>query len=145
MNRLALVVAVGCVGSLLPTSTARAGDEGWAAFGGFVGGVLVNEVSHHLHHRSHSRSAYGRPAVVHPAPVVVQPAPVVVHAAPPPPSGHWETRAQQYWVPGQWVTQHTPCGYQTVWQPGYYATRHTRVWVEHGGCAPRPRARGRYR
>lgn len=117
--------------SLVP---AHAGDEGWAALGGFIGGALLNEVVHHRGKRSvgryappvHSGGCAPSRTTRHPAP----PPAHYAHAAPAP-RGHWEARTQKVWVPGRYIHQATPCGgYQKVWQSGYWDKRTQRVWVE---------------
>lgn len=136
---------------------AHAGDEGWAAFGGFVGGYLVNEFSHHAHarkggyrHRApttcssgYRRASYARPVAYAPA-VVARP--VHIAPAPPPaPCGHWETRKEKYWVQGGYATRNTPCGPRTEWHEGHWATREQRVWVEDTGYGIAPPHQGRDR
>ena len=153
-------ICAALIGLACQPDQARAGDEGWAAFGGFVGGYLVNEFTHHNHARKgnrHRSSSYSKASCPSPAyaspygashatvqPVVVQPVATYVVTPPPAPCGRWETRSERYWVPGQWATQNTACGPRQAWHEGHWATRNTRVWIQDTGYGTAPPPRGRH-
>jgi hypothetical protein len=74
------------------------------------------------------------------------------YCPPPAPAGHWETRVERVWVPGNvrkvWVqpcyeTRYDHCGrpyqvqvrggyWDTIQEQGCWENRETRVWVAHG-------------
>ena len=123
MKAITLACCILGIAFAMPPQKAQAGDEGWAALGGFVVGGLFQHYAHGSHHRHHYRAP--RTCYVPPAP-----------ACPPPrvtcqPTGHYETRTVKTWVPGTWIYETLPCGtVQKVWQPGYYQTEKVRVWVQ---------------
>ena len=99
------------------TPRAEAGDEGWAAFGGVLGGLLLSKTvfSDHGHHRTvrHHREAYRSERA----------------------TGHYEYRREKRWIPGCWVTVRDDCGRSyREWQPGYYKHFEVKVWV--ADCNP---------
>lgn len=161
MKYLTFICAI-TLGLAVQAPQAHAGDEGWAALGGFVAGSLVNEFTHHRHGNSYRQRGYGnsyrsecsaapsyRPARYAPRGrhgsrghgYAVQH--VVTHT-PPAPCGRWEVRKEKYWVPGQYATRNTSCGPRTEWHEGHWATRDRRVWIEDTGNASGPPYRGPY-
>lgn len=95
---------------------AQAGDEGWAALGGFLGGALL------------TRAAQCRSYHASYAPVVTET--VVVHE--PIETGHYEYRTDKEWVPGYWSYVEDRCGrIEKVWHPGRYEYVEVKVWVPH--------------
>lgn len=100
--------------------SACAGDEGWAALGGFLGGVLIGQ----------SASCVPR-TVIH-RDVIVESRPSVC--------GHYEWVEERYWIPGRYVVERDRCGRRTrVWEPGRYAYRKVRVWTDRVHYASRHR------
>ncbi len=103
---------------------ARAGDEGWAALGGFIAGSIVTSIKHQNNYGKgqryrgsyrqcdtyrDSRSSYHKR-----------------------PSGHYEYRSVKTWISGRWIYETDECGYTTrYWKPSHYVYRKTRVWVDH--------------
>ena len=105
-------------------SEARAGDEGWAAFGGFVGGTLLSSFTSSQHRHSSGRHYRSEPSHGHRETVVVER-----------PSGHYEYQTRQVWIEGHYDYERDECGRRIkVWHPGYYKCEEVKVWVEH--CAP---------
>ena len=110
---------------------AKAINKEWSAALGFLGGVLV---ANNCGSRSYESSTVvyreysPPPRVIYERPRYVEPPPVVVRRAP---SGHYEYREQQVWVPGRWDYVETGCNtFRRVWTPGCYRTETVRVWVE---------------
>jgi hypothetical protein len=96
---------------------ARAGDDGWAALGGFLGGALLTEM---FHHAGGSRAAvvYHHEAPHH-------------HVAKR--RGHYRQEYRNVWVPGHYEIRQRRCGGDyRVWIPGYYTQRKVEVWVQDG-------------
>ena len=92
---------------------AWAGDEGWAAFGGFLGGTILANLGHdhHRHHtvrethvvEDHSRS-YD-----------------VVEV-------HYTYVDRRVWHEGSWSYEYDQCGQKIkTWHPGYYTVERIRV------------------
>lgn len=112
----AMVILTG-VGTSLPS---QAGDEGWAALGGFIGGLAVGNSSScrtsvrvyqpQVHYR------YSEPVRVYERERVRRP--------------RYTTVTRSVWVPGGWVHQRDDCGRRyKVWQNGYYETVREQVRV----------------
>jgi hypothetical protein len=130
----------------------RAGDEGWAALGGYLAGSLLGGGSHghgsyrigyhsgghrsgyqkmtcrsgHRYHRApRVRYQYVAPPVRHETVVIEH------HYAPPPvPEGHYEYQERRVWVPGRHSYEYDRCGRRIkVWREGYYTTERVKVWV----------------
>ncbi len=133
-----LILPVLCLS--LGAGRAAAGDEAWAALGGFVGGVITTKVFDH--HRDYHRGH--RTEVI----VVERDRPGKHH-------GHYthghskhgcDNRCDRYerpvryktvrtreWVPGFWEVRYDRCGTRIrTWQPGYYkqATKRVRVDID---------------
>ena len=129
MMMIGLTGAMAVSGSL-PVMAHGCGNWGAAALG-FLGGVIVERSA-----EGH-RGYYGceRPVVVQenycPQPVVVQtyaPQPVYVQQQP---SGHYEYRQEQQWVPGESHFEQIDVNtYRKVSCPGHYVTVQTKVWVQ---------------
>jgi hypothetical protein len=103
------------------------GNEGWAALGGFVGGLIVGN----------SRCA-PPPACYYPPPVVYTPVvverPVIIER--PVETGYYRYEERQVWEPGRWVYERDYCGNRIrTWVPGCYRTVQVKTWVP--GCPPR--------
>ncbi|MEM7395361.1 MAG: hypothetical protein AAF492_23765 [Verrucomicrobiota bacterium] len=102
---------------------AKAGDEGWAALGGFFGGLIVSEISHRGHDRHYghrSRRAYHEPArVVYEEPVRYT----------------YKKVKRKRWVEGYYTHKRLPCGRVVKkWHPGHYETYYERIKVPaYGG------------
>ena len=93
-------------------NSSEARDEGWAALGGLVGGLLISDIQHNRH--SHA-SRVSR-----------------VHHAEPVRRGHYEFREEKSWVPGCWKESIDDCGHVTrYWEEGYNEIRSVKVWVPH--------------
>ena len=111
---------------------ARAGDEAWAAIGGFVAGVITGvaiEDGHHVHHR-HPPAHYGHHKNYgnkgHHGP------PHVSYHRHHGKKGHWEYRKVRVWVPGHWAYSYDSCGSRVrYWESGYYSWQKNKVWVPH--------------
>jgi hypothetical protein len=55
-----------------------------------------------------------------------------VYISEPPPSGHYELREQQSWVPGYWEMVVDRGGRQArIWHEGFYQTQMVKVWVDY--------------
>ena len=109
-----LALAAALIAPLGLIQETHAGDEGWAAFGGFVGGTLISSFtsgrSHHGHHSSHH----------HHETVVVER-----------PSGHYEYQTRKVWIEGHYDYERDRCGRRIkVWHPGHYKYEKVKVWVE---------------
>jgi hypothetical protein len=116
-------IAVVALGVAVASPQAQAGDEGWAAFGGFVGGTILSSfTSGHRsshHHVSSHRSSHGHSSHHH-GRVVEQP------------SGHYEYQTRQVWVPGHYDYERDECGHRIkVWHPGHHKSETVKVWVSH--------------
>ncbi len=99
---------------LASTPKAQAGDDGWAAFGGFLGGVIVSSISHDIKNRHHDRH---REEVVYYD---------LGHNS----YGHYEYRTIKTWVPGCWTYREDHHGRTIkVWVEGYYTYEKERIWV----------------
>jgi hypothetical protein len=120
LTTLSSILAAGALA--LAPKPAMAGNDGLAALGGFVGGVIV-----------------GASIERHPAPVVVAgppacyPAPRVIVAPCPPPSpeGYWKEVTVRTWVPECWATRYDHGRHVRYFVPGHYEFRTDRVWVEY--------------
>ena len=91
---------------------AQAGGEGWAAFGGFLGGVIASGISRDIRNRHHETVVYYEPG----------------HNS----YGHYEYRTFKRWVPGCWTYQEDHHGTPVkVWVEGYFTYEKERVWVRN--------------
>ena len=126
------------------TGRLHAGDEAWAALGGFVAGVITGAViedadhcetglrvavgdrygrwDRYGHHDRYDRrdtwDRYDRRDRHYKQR----------------PSGHWEVRHVKVWVPGGWVVEVNRCGDRIrVWRPGYFDLLPRKVWVPYDG------------
>lgn len=105
-NLLLAVLMMACLG--LPRAV-HAGDEGWAALGGFLGGVLLSQGHHHEHRTVIREKIYHRERVS---------------------QGHYEYQTRRIWHPGRFVHVRRDCGrVRRVWEPGYYQHEKVKVWV----------------
>ena len=128
MKRWPMVLMTAGVMVMSQAEPAQAINKEWSAALGFVGGVLVANNHHYRQQYNNCRTApaYYQP-VVYTAPPC--PPPVIVRESRP--SGHWEYREQQEWVPGSWKYEEIGCNtYRKTWCPGYYRTSTVKVWVE---------------
>jgi hypothetical protein len=134
MKKLGLIGLAAASLAAGPSVTAQAGSDGWAAFGGFLGGLILSDIAYQS-----PRTVY-----VHSAPVVERTVvvrepyrEVIVHQPyrevvvyPPPPV--YEVRTARVWVPGAYRYESDYCGRAIrVWSPGYYTTRHHQVRVDY--------------
>lgn len=107
------------------------GDEGWAALGGFVSGLIAANAGHRQFHAEHYNRGRHRSEIKyerHRGSEVVVSINRSRHVQP----GHYEYRTVRRWVPGHWVYHEDDCGRTTkVWSSGHYAHRTIKVWVEY--------------
>lgn len=98
--------------SMAGSGTAQAGDEGWAALGGFIGGAILSDAfGHHGHHSVETRVIVNEPYYVR----------EVVHHAP-------RYVSRRVWHEGYWSYAHDRCGRRIkTWNPGYYTVEQVRV------------------
>lgn len=128
MKTLGILLAAAVLTGFAPRQ-AQAGDDGWAALGGFIGGLIVHDIFEPHHHttvikETRYRSDY-QPRRNH----------------------HRETHSERYeyrwekkWVPGYYSYEEDSCGYvEKIWHPGYYTRVKVKVLV-----SPRRYARGEY-
>ena len=114
MKKWAATGVLAVVIALAGVDTSRAGDDGWAAFGGFVGGTILAGLTHgYQHHPTH----YSHVTVSHPGVYEVKV------------SGHrYEER--QVWHDGYWSYEYDRCGHRIkTWNPGYYTVEQVQVYA----------------
>lgn len=113
----------------LSAGQVHANDEGLAALGGFVAGIITGAIieDHHGYHHDagvrisvgdrHDRyGSYSR------------------HGQ----RGYWEVRHVRVWIPGRWEFVRNECGQSVrVWRPGHHRMQRTRVWVADRGRSHR--------
>lgn len=99
---------------LVSSATTNAINKEWSAVLGFVGGVVVaNSFDNHPVHRDIIIERQYRPYYAEY------------------PTGHYELRTRQVWVPGEYQYVYGRHGrVQRVWASGYYRIERCRVWVE---------------
>ncbi len=127
-----MMMLVGLTGAMAVAGAmpAQAINKEWSAALGFLGGVLVSDCAHGGW--GGPRERYGpppceRPVYYAPAPVYVQQAPIIVQQ----PSGHYEYREEQQWVPGFWQYQQIDMNtYRKIWVAGHYQPVQVKVWVQ---------------
>lgn len=93
-------------------ATARAGNDGLAAVGGFIGGLIVGTSLDHGHRSGHGHDYHH-------------------HAHP---GGYWKEISVRTWVPGYWTYEGHRHGHRhghgrRYYVEGCYAYRTERVWV----------------
>ncbi len=108
------------------TPKAQAGNDGWAAFGGFLGGVIVSSIGHDIRKHRHNSSCghhggaeirYGRN-----------------YGSSHRSNGHYEYRTIKRWSPGYWEYQERYCDTPIkVWVAGHYDYHKEKVWVRDYG------------
>ena len=130
MNKTISIILATAVILLAYTPKAQAGNDGWAAFGGFLGGVIVSSIGHDIrknrhgsHHGNHSsvEIRYGRN-----------------YGSSHHSNGHYEYRTIKRWAPGYWEYQEDHHGATIkIWMKGHYIYHKEKVWVRdyghHGG------------
>lgn len=124
-----------------PQASAK-NNEGLAALGGFIGGLVVSTAIHDANRRPDYRApapAYcppPAPAYAPPPPPVCEPPREVRYSppyAPPVPRGYWEEVQVKTWVSERWVMSRDRWGRPVrVFQPGYYTYTTDRRWVSCG-------------
>jgi hypothetical protein len=141
MKTFATLLAAGAI-AFAPKPAAAHGNEGIAALGGFVGGVIVGANLNHHRPVVACPPAYAPPprVIVAPYPpprVVVAPCPpprVVVAPCPPPPPpppmGYWREVTVRDWVPGYWTTVQHHGRHERRYVPGHFEYRTERIWVD---------------
>ena len=98
--------------AMMCPSTVKAGDDGWAALGGFLLGGLLLSDSGHAHHEYRT--------VRHERVIVEEPVA----------QGYYTYRTQRVWHPGHHIHRRLACGtLRRVWEPGHYEHRKVKVWV----------------
>lgn len=110
----------------------QAGDDGLAALGGFVAGVITGVIIEDSHDRDRVRvSVYGERG--HRDDRYGHRDYRYGHKSSHGPAGHWETKRVRVWVPGRWERGVNRCGDRvSVWRPGHYEWHKERVWVSYG-------------
>jgi hypothetical protein len=132
-TKLIAIALVAVAALALAPKPARAGDEGLAAIGGFIGGVIVGSVINDSRHDNHGyigvdvgynnggyrgdhgyRGDYGRGNH---------------HGHR---HGYWKEVRVRHWVPGRWIVECDRYGreYRRM-IPGHYVYRMDRVWVSN--------------
>lgn len=120
MKKWILIALLGTGLGLGTTLETRAGDDGWAAFGGFLGGTILANMAHHGGHHT----------TVHHEVVIREPVYEVEVA----PAGHYEVVRKKIWNPGYYSYAHDRCGRRIkVWNEGFYTFRDVEVWVSYRG------------
>lgn len=160
MSTMSMKLVLFAAAGLFSISSAHAGHTRFSvglAFGSYGSGVSLYASNarggYGPDYRRYDGGYYGC-RYGYPAPVVVAPyypAPVVVRTAycPPPvivqepcpepvvqqvvvqqPTGHYEWREDQVYVPGEWRYESLGCyGVRKIWCPGYNKIVRTKVWV----------------
>ncbi|MFT5122450.1 MAG: hypothetical protein ACI9TH_004866 [Kiritimatiellia bacterium] len=108
-NTLSIITLTLGLGVCAPQ--AQAGDEGWAAFGGLLGGAVLTHAAYqsHGHHAAPSHGSSHRES-----------------------SGHFEYREERVWVPGHYDYERDACGHKVrVFHPGHYKSETVKVWIPH--------------
>ena len=125
MKKVATVLSLVGMLALAPPVSSQAGDEGWAALGGFIGGTIFSGIAHGSHHASHTSHH------------------TIVNHYETSRSGHYEFVDKKVWHPGYWDYGYDECGRKTkVWVKGYYSIETVKVWVSDRHRHPyRPRHR----
>jgi hypothetical protein len=101
--------------------TAQAGDKETYLLGGLLGGWILNDVV------GHSSVEIRRERACPPPPPVV-----VERHYDPRPSGRYESRQVQTWVPAHYERVSSHHGrIENRWVPGYYDVRIEQVWVSY--------------
>lgn len=122
MKLMTGVTAVCVAGGLcLSPMETQAGDEGWAALGGLIGGLALGQISSHsshtVVHRVNSYSSCDSRRVTRHRPRTTR-------------KWRYEYITERHWVPGCWVFERDRCGRRyRVWQDGYYETVRRKVRV----------------
>lgn len=92
----------------LAPGTARAGNDGLAAVGGFIGGLIVGTSLDHGHRSDHGHGHYRDSR----------------------PRGYWKEINVRTWVPGYWAYEGGRHGHgRRYYVEGCYGYRTERVWV----------------
>jgi len=141
MKNLAWLSVVVAGAMTLPAELSRAGDEGWAALGGFIGGLVVSGASHH-----HTTRVVEKTVVVE-KPVYVEPEERIIEQVDPSCSegqviektvvieepiytSSYVVRTRRVWVPGGWTYLTRACGPPVrVWRGGCYKSVPVRVYT----------------
>ena len=123
-NTALSVIAV--VGLALKPGTAHAGDEGWAALGGFIGGAIFSNIANQRGDSDRYHYDNGITRGNHSA--------VTVVVGNDGRRGYYKYQQVKRWVPGYHAYRRDECGRQIkVWHNGYYTHDRVRVWVPTGG------------
>lgn len=120
MNKLLIATVITALSGVVGIpQTARAGNDGLAALGGFIGGLIVGSTV------GHPQNDYDyRPPAYHDGPdIVIDNGPRA--------RGHWEWVTVKVWVPASWVVRYDNCGRSfRDFRPGYFEFRRERTWVD---------------
>lgn len=120
MKKLQWVVALALGLTVAGAGSAWAGDEGWAALGGFIGGAILSDVLGCNSYRT-----------VHETRVIVQEPHYVREVVYGPPPRYVDKRV---WHEGYWSHAYDRCGRRIKsWIPGYYSVVRVRVESGHHG------------
>ena len=127
-TKLTAIALVAIAALAFAPKPARAGDEGIAAIGGFIGGVIVGSVINNDRHDrdypvhgtigvdvGYNRGGYGYD-----------------HGHRGHRDGYWKNVTVRHWVPDRWIVEYDRRGreYRRV-IPGHYVLRTDRVWVSY--------------
>lgn len=120
-NTLIGIIALS-LGLAFAAPQAQARDDGWAAFGGLIGGAIlahaVFQGSSHGSHHGYSVHGYSHSSK----------------------GGRYEYRQQRVWVPGHYDYERDACGHKVrVFHPGHHKIELVKVWVpySHGHVSRR--------
>ncbi len=126
MKSITLLSLFAAAALVVTPAPARAGSEGAAALGGFIGGLIVGKML----------DGPGHPHPRHGPSVSVE----VSHRhgshydrydrGPHRGHGYWDTVRVKVWVPGYWTTRYERGCKVRYHVPGRYEWRTERVWVE---------------
>ena len=142
MKKLGIIGLAAAVWVGGPSVPARAGSDGWAAFGGFLGGLILSDYSSRSSHTVYIdrspivertvvvREPYREVVVYEPYREVVVYEPyreVIIHR----PAPVYEVRSTQVWIPGGYRYEVGRSGHSIrSYSPGYYHSYHPKVRVE---------------
>lgn len=126
---LTLTTVLSFAACTLPAHASDRGDKVAAAFGGFIGGVILGSHLDRDRGNDQVRDDHCAPVDRHHGGTTV----IIDRGSHRAPSGYWKNVTERVWVPRQRIVSVDACGRRTVsFTRGGYEYRTTRVWVETG-------------